>query len=592
MNVHLDACLDFPLFIPRSRIGTEINETGSWRFLRPIYDEKTAPCSRSCPAGEDIARVELIAAQGMFQKAWETILMENPFPAVCGRVCFHPCEESCNRARFDQPISIHRLERFLGDTFIRRKNKPALTMRAPTGKRVAVAGAGPAGLSAAYFLTRLGYRAVVFEAKSGPGGVLRWGIPRYRLPPEVLFKEIERLIDFGVEIRVGERFSPDSLSDPGDEFQAVFMGCGYGRSIPLNIPGGELAEDGLDFLEKLRTADEAARENSGGALPFIAGTAAVIGGGNTAVDVARSVIRLGGRAVFVYRRRREDMPAFEHEATSALAEGAELIECLSPLRIEEKDGRLRLTLQRMKRSDAPSDFDDARERFVPDGDLTETMEVDRVFTAIGAEAAENRYIPPKSEAGYHHFSHTVLQEGEVPVLFGGDLTTPVKSVADAVASGKQAAMAIDTYLTDGPAAVQPRLSACRVGDGDALSMEVYMEGKRRERNTRVVGFSEINTDYFTHADKITPEILAPGESAKTFAEVESTFTFADAVEEAGRCFNCGVCNDCDNCRLYCPEIAVELKQNRRRILLDYCKGCGICVVECPRNAMTLTEETP
>ncbi|HBD08765.1 MAG TPA: glutamate synthase, partial [Syntrophobacteraceae bacterium] len=170
---------------------TESNKTGSWRFLRPRYDEKTAPCSAACPAGEDIARIEMLTAQGLFKEAWETVLQENPFPAVCGRVCFHPCETACNRGEFDEPIAIPAMERFLADTASRYELKPHLDQRSPRAERVAIVGAGPSGLAAAYFLARLGYRCDLFEKRAEPGGILRWGIPSYRLPGNALCKEIE-----------------------------------------------------------------------------------------------------------------------------------------------------------------------------------------------------------------------------------------------------------------------------------------------------------------------------------------------------------------------------------------------------------------
>ena len=271
-----------PLFIPHSSTSTKVNQTGSWRFFHPKFDEKTAPCSAACPLGQDIARIEMLTSRGQFQDAWQTILNENPFPAICGRVCFHPCENACNRAAMDDPIAIHHLERFLGDTAISEGRKSDFNMKPANGKKVAIAGAGPAGLAAAYFLTRLGYGCEVFEARSEPGGLLRWGIPAYRLPRDILNKEINRIKALGVAIRCETPVTEELLEKIRSEYDALFVACGYERSITLKIQGGDLARDGLEFLRKPDPAEKAS----------IGGTAAIVGGGNTAVDVARSLVRL------------------------------------------------------------------------------------------------------------------------------------------------------------------------------------------------------------------------------------------------------------------------------------------------------------
>ena len=579
---------DLPLYISRSRITTEVNKTGAWRYVRPGYDEKTAPCSRACPAGEDIARIEMLAGQGMVHAAWETLLRENPFPAICGRVCFHPCESACNRQEMDQSIAVHHLERFIGDTAIRERfeaphpfygDEAEQARRKAAGKRIAIAGAGPAGLSAAYFLTRLGHACDVYDADDEPGGVLRWGIPWYRLPEDVLKIELSRLLDMGVRILCNQPVTRDFLKTAADRYDGIFLGCGYGRSLRMGIPGEERVRDGLEFLHQVRSGEDACLQ----------GTAAVIGGGNTAVDVARTLVRMGVRTTIVYRRRRSDMPAFDHEVEMALEEGITLVEQVAPIQIEAAENEYRLILQEMKTSDM--DTRTGRVRVVPDGDKTRTMRFDQVFSAIGAEPGENWLIPPEDSEKVLSLSHCVLQEGKPTLVFGGDLATPVKSVADAVGSGKQAAMILDTYFNQGRDAIPRRLADCRVGHGQALSMEIYLGGKRRERNPHEVRFLEINTDYFSPAERQHPPVLHPPERVNAFEEVEGVLSRESAIMEAARCFNCGICNECDNCRLYCPELAVYI-DGARCINFDYCKGCGICVVECPRNAMSLKEEGP
>jgi len=578
-----------PMRISRSNISTEINKTGSWRFVRPGYDEKTAPCSSVCPAGEDIARIEMLVGQGMFPAAWETILRENPFPAVCGRVCFHPCEGVCNRGQMDSPVGIHHLERVIGDMAIENAyavphpfygDEVEANRRATHGKNIAIAGAGPAGLSAAYFLARLGHACDVFDADSEPGGVLRWGIPWYRLPEDTLKAEISRIVDMGVNIYCRKPVTGEFLAGAATSYDAVFLGCGHGRSLHMGIPGADKVQDGLKYLHDIRR----------GKNTRTGGTAAVIGGGNTAVDVARSLIRLGVDTVIVYRRRRQDMPAFEHEIEMALAEGVRLMELVTPVRIDGDDDRLSLTLQQMRITDMETAG--GRCRVVPDGGRTRILKVDRAYSAIGAEPLESWSRPPEQQPDLLKMSHCTLSTHPVsrlPLVFGGDLTVPVKSVTDAVASGKQAAMMLDTLFREGKTGIPERIAQCQVGGGPALSMEIYLSGSRKFRNPTIVPYTAINTDYFPPADRAVPPMTSPSERRASFEEIEGGYSPETAVKEAARCFNCGICNDCDNCRLYCPEVAIHI-DGTRCINLDYCKGCGICVVECPRNAMSLEEE--
>lgn len=570
------------LFIPRSYLTTEGNKTGSWRFLRPRYEEKTAPCSAACPAAEDIGKIEMLTAQGLFKEAWETILRENPFPGICGRVCFHPCEEVCNRGSFDEAIAIHVLERFLANRARRDAFTPELKRLTKKKKTVAVVGAGPAGLSAAYFLTILGFRADVFEGADEAGGVLRWGIPLYRLPLAILRDEIRRIEETGVRIQTGRTLSERDVDTLAGEYDALFIACGHGRSAQLGVPGEELAgvQDGLTFLREVRE----------GAVSSFSGQGAVIGGGNAAVDVARSLIRLGGKALIIYRRRREDMPAFGEEIAMALDEGVELRELLAPVSIGRADDGLVVTVRPMKVAGTDAD---GRAHIEPAGKKTEKIRVDRLFTAVGERPGEAWCDPPTGEDDILRLGHCVIQKKVGgPVAYGGDLTNATKSVAHAVASGKEAAMALDTLLTEGLEAVRPRLAACRVGQDGALSMEIYMEGPRSDRSPHVVTSEEINAAYFQFDPRVKQPRLLREERIRSFGEVNLRISANLAIREAERCFNCGLCNQCDNCYLFCPDLAVNKDSGPlgRHIDYDYCKGCGVCAVECPRNALILEEE--
>ena len=573
-----------PLFIPHSSTSTKVNKTGSWRFFHPKFDEKTAPCSAACPLGQDIARIEMLTSWGLLKDAWQTILNENPFPAICGRVCFHPCESACNRATMDEPIAVHHLERFLGDTAISEGKEAHFNIKPANGKKVAIAGAGPAGLAAAYFLTRLGYGCEVFEARSEPGGLLRWGIPAYRLPPDILNKEIRRIKALGVTIHCETPVTEDLLEKIHSEYNALFVACGYERSIMLKIQGGDLARDGLEFLRNLDPAEKTS----------LGGTAAIVGGGNTAVDVARSLVRRGVSPLIVYRRRLEDMPAFEPETAMAVKEGVKIMELVAPIRIQKNVGDssyslpdYRLTIQQMKLG---KEKIAGRSCVVPDGEKTETIDVQDIFVAIGAKAETIWHFLKAEGPKTLDLRHCRLIEQKIPVVFGGDLTSPVKSVPDAIASGKQAAVALDTYFEKGLDAVEIRLAACRVGAGPAISMDTYLGGDRKYRNGHIVDPGEIVLDYFQTAPRVTPSSLNAPLSIRSFEEISTTYVNDAAKKEAARCFNCGICNACDFCRLYCPEMAVIIDKTERRINLDYCKGCGVCATECPRNAMALEEE--
>jgi NADPH-dependent glutamate synthase beta subunit-like oxidoreductase/Pyruvate/2-oxoacid:ferredoxin oxidoreductase delta subunit len=486
----------------------------------------------------------------------------------------------------DDPVAIHHLERFIGDAVPSRTEIPEIKTLPGNGKKVAIAGSGPAGLGAAYFLARLGFACEVFEAAPEPGGILRWGIPTYRLPRSVLQKEIRRIEKLGVTLNCSTPVTAEMLKTFKTRYDAVFIGCGHGRAIDLQFKGAQKAINGLQFLYNIRARHEMSLNSKR--------TAAVIGGGNTAIDVARTLVRLGIDPIIVYRRRRQDMPAFNPELQMALDEGVKLKALLTPIDIKGA-GRdpaghqtpYLVTLQKMKVSATQIE---GRARVVPDGDKTETLEIDYIFSAIGAEPEALWHPAPTGKSQRLDLSHCKLIKDDIPIAYGGDLTNRVKSVADAIASGKQAAMALDAYFKFGWDAVNKAVTGCQVGPGPAVSMAMYLDEERKNRNPQIVSFNQINTHYFTSASRANAPLLPPGDRIQSFLLVESTLTEKAAVEESRRCFNCGICNACDYCRLYCPEMSVMVENEHRHINLDYCKGCGLCVAECPRNAMALKEE--
>lgn len=567
-----------------STIGTMVwNQTGDWRYLTPVVTNKIAPCSNACPACEDTARIEMLIAQGLFKDAWEMILQENPFPGVCGRVCFHPCEAACNRREFDDAIAIHTLERFAADMAERYDLKPHLERLPTRPERIAIVGAGPSGLAAAWFMARLGYACDLFESRSEAGGILRWGIPLYRLPLSVLQREVAQIEALGPIIHTEKVIDVKTWSELLKSHQGVYVACGHSKTMALHVPGETLpaVQDGLSFLAKLRIGQQ----------PAVPGLSAVIGGGNTAIDVARSIVRLGGKALILYRRRLQDMPAFGDEVQMALDEGVELMELVAPASIESAGDGCRVVLRRMR---VVGD-DRGRSRVEPDDTLTCEVEVARLFRATGAEAADQWIGPPGLGSGSGILDlgscSLVQKNGTPPLVYGGDVTNDVKSVVHAVASGKQAAMALDTLFREGADAVLPKLESCRVGDGVSLSMETYMGRPRSQRNRHVVRYGEINTDYFHYTGRMTKPRLVCDERIRTFNEIDLQVSVEIATGEAKRCFNCGVCNQCDNCYLFCPDLSVihDRVSGSRHIDHDYCKGCGICSHECPRGVITMED---
>jgi NADPH-dependent glutamate synthase beta subunit-like oxidoreductase len=435
----------------------------------------------------------------------------------------------------------------------------------------------------AWFLSMLGYPCDIFEALPEAGGILRWGIPEYRLPLAVLQSEIARIEQLGVRMRTNNAVVSETFDELRRSYSAVFLGCGHAHGAPLGIAGEtpESVKDGLDFLRRARQGER----------PLCDGFSVVIGGGNTAVDVGRTITRFGGNAAILYRRRREDMPAFGDEIAMALEEGVELEELVAPSAIEYHNGRLRLLLRKMK---IKGQDKDGRGRIVFDGKKTVKKVIDHVFAATGATAAEPWYSPPLAQRGVMGFSHCVLllEAGGAPVIYGGDLTNEAKNVAQAIASGKQAAMVLDTYFERGIDEIKSRLEACVVGDGPALSMEAYLGGPRGGRSSHLVQYGEINTDYFQNETRVTQPRLAVEDRSCSFNEIELPITAESALREAGRCFNCGLCDECDNCYVFCPDAAVIRSGNmeNRHINYDYCKGCGVCAVECPRYALIMGGE--
>lgn len=535
--------------------STEIYHTGSWRHQRPVYEDKVASCQNACPAGVDIPKVLGLAGRGLFFEAYKAFKENNPLPAVCGRVCYHPCEGSCNRGQYDQSLAMHNIERFIGDYALEQgpQTREQSALIKPLA-RIAVVGSGPSGLSCAYYLARLNYEVDVVEALPVAGGMLAVGIPAYRLPKNVLRRELELLQTEGIRIMTG---TPVNSLDDFVDYRAVYLATGASGGALLGISGEDApgVYQGLEFLKSVNL----------GTAVLVGKKVAVIGGGNTAMDCARAALRLGCDVTVIYRRTRQEMPAAAEEIEEALAEGVKMMFLAAPREVATgADGRVAsIRCEKMVLEDPDAS---GRRRPVPVEGSEFRLDADTVVAAVG-QGAELSYLPPAvarreglvqiDETGYTGFSY---------VYAGGDAAYGVtRRVVDAIASGRRAALTIDRQLRGGAAA---------------------------EKASRpIVTFESLKTDYFTPWKRVEMPQRTAAERVKDFAEVNRGYTPEQAMEEAVRCFSCGLCNECKNCWAFCPDIAIKKEPGAKfKIDLDYCKGCGICVNECPRSAIKMTGE--
>ena len=568
-----------------SSTSTLVNRTGSWKYVRPMFRDLVAPCNQACPVGIDIEAYMDLLREDRIDEAVALLLGENPLPATTGRVCDHPCEQTCNRRQFDEAVSIHSVERMLGDRALLRP--PAFPDPRPRGKRVGIVGSGPAGLSCAWHLARLGYQVAVFEAAREPGGMLRLGIPEYRLPRAVLDAEIDRIRSCGVTIHCGGRLGTDVPWSALDGFDAVFLGPGMQDSRSLDVPGERQPRvlQGLHFLSEV---------NAGG-RPRLGRRVVVVGGGNTAIDCARTARRLGSEATILYRRTRKEMPAIAAEILEAEGEGVRLEFLVGPASVRVIDGRavgLECVRMRLGEPDASG-----RARPVPVPESGFFVPADTILVAVG-EAADRAALPEGlTPPGGALRVDPLGQVGGQLVFAGGDILEQPHTVAWAIGSGKRAAIGIDLALRAraGEAQVDGDVAPLRFGPAGNVSMARWRE-KGRKRVVplvnEVIPFAALNMDHFVHVPG-KRESHAPGEEAcRSFQEVNQGLPRDEAMDEAKRCFNCGVCNHCEVCLVFCPDVAIRRGADGRSLAIDheYCKGCGLCAAECPRGAIAMTRE--
>ena len=526
------------------------NKTGTWRTERAVYVEREAPCGHACPAGEDVREWLYHAEEGAggYERAWRRIMEDNPFPAIMGRVCYHPCESSCNRGQLDETVSIHSVERFLGDEAIRLGWQVGVEA-APTGRSVLIVGAGPSGLSAAYHLARMGHAVTIRDSGDAPGGMMRYGIPRYRLPREVLDAEVERLANLGVQIELRTTVTNvlDAMEDGG--FGAAFLAVGAHIGKRAYLPAGDSARI-LDAVTMLRGVEKGER-------PMLGRTVAVYGGGDTAMDAARTARRLGARdAVIVYRRTRERMPAHDVEVEEAEEEGIRM-RWLSTVK-QADQGRLLIERMELDESGFPQ----------PTGELEE-LEADALVLALGQEADLRLLegVPGIETTDGVVAVDSRLMTGHPGIFAGGDMVPAERSVTVAVGHGKRAARCIDGWLRGVP----------------------YADPAERPP----ASFDTLNPWYYADAPKTVQPRLEAARRQSGFEEVVAGLDAETALFEARRCMSCGTCFSCDNCYGVCPDNAVIKIADADpgyEIDYDYCKGCGICVSECPCGAIEMVPE--
>ena len=522
--------------------------TGPVRYQRPTYVDLLPPCNNACPAGENIQAWLDLAQAGKYRQAWEMLIRENPMPAVHGRVCYHPCEGACNRGELDAPVSIHAVERFLGD-LAAAEGWSFKVEAAPSDKRILIIGAGPSGLSAAYHLARMGHTVEVHEAGPVAGGMMHFGIPAYRLPRESLMQEIRRIEAMGVSIVLNHKVEDVLAEKAAGNFDAVFIAIGAGVGKHIDIPARDAGRvlDAISLLHNVKAGEQ----------PRLGRRVVIYGGGNTAMDAARTAKRLGAEEAFiVYRRDRAHMPAHAFEADEAIEEGVKIKWLTSIKEIIGPD----LTVEIMEL--------DANGRPRPTGRF-ETLRADAVVLALGQETDSGflRKVPgiEFAEDGIVKVGPDMMT-GHPGIFAGGDMVPGERTVTISVGQGKLASRQIDAWL----------------------------RGEHYQKPTKhpVVTFPMLHLPVYSDADPSPQKALAAGERVSGFEEVVAGFTEKQARYEAQRCLSCGNCYECDNCYAACPEQAIVKLGPGRRYRVDYakCTGCAVCFEQCPCHAIEIIPE--
>jgi len=542
-----------------SQKGQDLFPTGNWRAIRPVYRDKMPPCNNACGTNEKIQGYLDLVKRGKYLDAYALIKEDMPFPSVTGRVCYHPCEQACNRGKYDEAISIRAVERFLGDL---GQALPRDVVKAgpPNGKKVAVVGSGPAGHSAAYQLARLGYAVTIFEKSPKAGGLNRGGIPDWVLPQHVLDREIERLVELGITIKTNTDVGKDiSWADLETNYDACVLAVGLTEPNSVRADGenkdGVLY--GLPFLRDI---------GMGTSKVKLGPRVAVIGGGNTAIDCAREALRQGAEEVtmITVESNTSEMPAVPEDLHDMVEEGVELMHGLAVTAMLGNGKVDALQLHPARFTGAINASPIAVDKEAPSAKFA----VDNVIIAVGQHAAL-KWLPDqfKTERGtikidrFGRLGDTkFFAAGDVVQLGAGQPLMVVNAVGD----GKRVAFNLDKVLRNEP--LQERM----------VSIDV------------ITDLARMNMTYFPKFPRVPQAMLPPVSRRRTQEEVIQAYSEEQAMEEAGRCFSCGTCNACDNCYLVCPEpciVRLDRSNGLYKILVDYCKGCRVCIEECPTGCL-------
>jgi NADPH-dependent glutamate synthase beta subunit-like oxidoreductase len=544
---------------PSQDKGQDLFPTGNWRSIRPVYRDKLPPCNNACGTNEKIQGYLDLVKRGKYLDAYALIKEDMPFPSVTGRVCYHPCEQACNRGQYDEAISIRAVERFLGDLG-QALARDVVKAGPPNGKKVAVIGSGPAGHSAAYQLARLGYKVTILEKSPKAGGLNRGGIPDWVLPQAVLDREIQRLVEIGIEIKTNVEVGKDiTLDDLKKNYDATVFAVGLTESNSARAEGEDKpgVVFGLPFLRDI---------GMGTSKVKLGPRVAVIGGGNTAIDCAREALRQGAVEVtmITVEGNRQEMPASPEDLHDMMEEGVELMHGRAMTAILGNGNVEALHLHPARFTGKINASPIAIDREAP----AERFAVDNVIIAVGQKAKLD-WMPAefKTERGtikidqFGRIGNTnFFAAGDVVQLGSGQPLMVVNAVGD----GKRVAFNLDKVLHNIP--IEPR----------TVPIDV------------IVDLNRMNMTYFPHFPRVKQTMLAPMARRSTQQEVILAYSEEQASEEASRCFSCGTCNACDNCYLVCPEpcIVRSVRSNGLyKILVDYCKGCRVCIEECPTGCL-------
>jgi len=522
--------------------------TGAVKQKKPIYQSYLPPCNGVCPAGENIQAWLALVAKKEYHLAWLELVKDNPLPAVHGRVCYHPCETHCNRDQVDDSVSIHSVERFLGDLALKEGWKPEI-IKAPTGKKILVVGAGPSGLSAAYHLARLGHEVEIRDAGPVAGGMIHFGIPAYRMPRDVLQNEINNIKNIGVKFTLNHKVEDLLAEKEAGGFDAAFVAVGAHISKRVDIPSRDAGKvlDAVSFLADSSDTDS---------QPYLGRRVAVYGGGNTAMDAARTAKRLGASdALIIYRRDRESMPAHSFEADEALEEGIK-INWLRTIKSMDQ-GVIQVEKMTLNAQGYPE----------PTGEI-ETLEADHLILALGqnidSALLENAQGIEFKDDGTVVINSQMMTGCE-GIFAGGDMVPSERTVTIATGHGKKAARYIDAWLHN----------------------STYEKAPKNPN----AAFEGLHLWFNTDAQQQIQPSIKPEHRTNDFREVVGGLTEKEALFEAQRCYSCGNCFECDACYGACPEGAIIKLGKGLKYKIDYekCTGCGACVNQCPCHAMDMVE---